>query len=77
MRQKQQNSTRVVRHFVSVLLLLLVTCALLADASVAQPEGYRMEDYDAPVPDGLDGATRVTAMFQMVWMVRHALQQSM
>jgi len=34
----------------------------LADAAVPQPDGYRMKDYDAPVPDGLDGATRVTAI---------------
>lgn len=30
-------------------------------ASVAEPDGYRMELYDAPVPAGLAGATRVSA----------------
>jgi len=49
------------------LLVVLVTLAGVnvdaeADANIPQPDGYRMEDYDAPVPDGLDGATRVTAL---------------
>ena len=30
-----------------------------ADAPVAEPEGYRLRDYDAPVPDALAGARTV------------------
>jgi len=45
---------------------LLLFCGLQvpvnAWAEVEQPDGYRMELYDAPVPAGLDGATRVTAI---------------
>lgn len=33
-----------------------------ADDAVAEPEGYRLQDYDAPVPDTLSGARTVTAV---------------
>lgn len=48
-----------------LLLLLLLLCVLSAggaagpaagEAAVAQPEGYRLQDYRSPVPDRLTGA---------------------
>lgn len=44
-----------------VLLFALLSCTL-ARAQVPEPEGYRLEDYDAEVPLGLEGAKRVTAV---------------
>ena len=42
--------------------MLVLCCAIGgSEASVEQPEGYRLQDYDARVPDGLDGAYSVTA----------------
>lgn len=55
----------------SVLLLLVglaavsplrLPMALAADSEVRQPDGYRLADYDAPVPAALDGAIRVSAV---------------
>lgn len=45
--------------------IVFFCCALSASivfAEVPQPDGYRLEDYDAEVPLALDGATRVTAV---------------
>ena len=47
---------------VALLMSLFLGALPLAYANVPEPCGYRMEDYDAPVPDGLSGATRVTAI---------------
>lgn len=33
-----------------------------ATTSIPEPDGYRLEEYDAPVPDGLTGAIRVDAI---------------
>lgn len=66
MKIKQRNGALIGCLFRS-LLPIVVSIALtqpiiaFANAAVPQPDGYRMEDYDAPVPVGLDGATRVTA----------------
>lgn len=52
----------------SIQLLLcsvwLVTGAVAAFATdeIPEPDGYRMEEYDAPVPQTLQGATRVEAV---------------
>lgn len=42
-------------------LLALLLCALpaLADPAVPVPDGYRMDDYRAPVPDSVPGAAVV------------------
>ena len=42
--------------------MLVLSCAIGGtEAAVEQPAGYRLQDYDARVPDGLDGAFSVTA----------------
>ena len=42
--------------------MLVLCCAIGGSAgAVEQPAGYRLQDYDARVPDGLDGAHSVTA----------------
>lgn len=42
-------------------LQLLFALPLLVGAGVAEPDGYRMDDYAAPVPDRLAGARVVDA----------------
>ena len=50
----------------TLLLALIGGVPALADGvvsgSVAEPEGYRLERYDAPVPAGLSGARTVNAL---------------
>jgi len=46
----------------SILALTLGLCAGTAFAEVRQPDGYRMEFYDAEVPIALDGAGTITAV---------------
>jgi len=62
MRLKQLNNVKSICIFIASLILLQSSKVALANTDVPQPDGYRMEDYDAPVPKGLDGATRVTAL---------------
>lgn len=62
MKPKQRNSVTTVNVFLTMLILLLSSKLILASTAVPEPAGYRMEDYDAPVPEGLQGATRVTAL---------------
>lgn len=40
----------------------LLPPAAVSDGLVPEPSDYRMDDYDAPVPDGLGGARTVTAV---------------
>ena len=42
-------------------LYLLILFPVLATASVEEPDGYRMDDYDAEVPEQLTGAITVSA----------------
>lgn len=49
------------RHELLAAALLMAACPLQAD-TVAEPEGYRLGNYDAPVPATLSGATRVSAL---------------
>lgn len=47
----------------SALIVVLYAClSLPLHASVAEPEGYRLSNYDDLVPDGLSGATTVSAL---------------
>lgn len=49
--------------FYLVLLALLIYTATGVEANtVPEPEEYRLEDYDAPVPEGLKGAITVDAI---------------
>ena len=43
------------------LMALGLALPICVPAQVAEPEGYRMEEYRAPVPDSLEGATVVDA----------------
>ena len=62
MKQKQRNSAKPICMLSAILLLFTASIVVLANTGIPQPDGYRMEDYDSPVPDGLDGAIRVTAL---------------
>ncbi len=46
----------------TILALVFILSASVAFAAVKQPDGYRMEFYDAEVPAGLDGASTITAV---------------
>lgn len=52
------------KHFATAALVLLLTVTArgpaMADPSVPEPAGYRMENYRAPMPETLAGATVVT-----------------
>lgn len=54
------NSWSFIPLLLSVWFVLPTTRALASD-EIPEPEGYRMEEYDAPVPETLQGATRVEA----------------
>lgn len=54
--------SKVIKFTAKCLLLFILTVVTSAFANVPEPDGYRMDDYDAPVPDGLKGAIRVTAL---------------
>jgi len=62
MKHKQRKSAKPVKPFACLPLLFFAAVIAIADTAIPEPDGYRMEDYDAPVPDGLSGATRVTAL---------------
>lgn len=50
------------RYYLAVIISLFVICPVEAGyAAVEQPAGYRMEQYDAEVPDALDGASVIFA----------------
>ncbi|WP_138465264.1 PQQ-dependent catabolism-associated CXXCW motif protein [Poseidonocella sp. HB161398] len=54
-------------------LLLLLALAVPAAAEVAEPEEFRMEEYRAPVPETLAGATVIgTAGALVLWQSRGA-----
>ena len=59
---KRPKSHSLVFALVVGTIALSPPLTLLAQETVDQPAGYRMEEYDAPVPDGLDGATTVDAI---------------
>ena len=46
----------------SILVLFFFSPVDNAMAQIEQPDGYRMELYDGNVPDGLDGASAITAL---------------
>jgi PQQ-dependent catabolism-associated CXXCW motif protein len=55
------------------ILLAIVAGAALAQAPVAEPNGYRMEDYRAPTPATLSGArTIATAQAHAIWKTGEA-----
>lgn len=57
----RESASRTMRNtFQSLLFFFALTS--LAYAAVPEPDSYRMDDYDAPVPATLRGATRVTAI---------------
>ncbi|HWK66256.1 MAG TPA: PQQ-dependent catabolism-associated CXXCW motif protein [Rhizobiaceae bacterium] len=57
-----------------LLLALGVLCGHAQAGDVAEPAGYRMEDYRAPVPATLEGATVVdTAQAEKLWRDRKAV----
>ncbi len=49
-------------RWLSIFALALNFCVDTALAEVSQPDGYRMEFYDAEVPAALDGAGTITAV---------------
>lgn len=51
----------MIRSAICLAVALLATPALADDAAPAQPEGYRMEHFRAPVPAALTGATTIDA----------------
>lgn len=55
-------------------LLVMMTTAALATETVPEPEGYRIENYRAPVPATLKGATVVTTSETIaLWKDRSAV----
>lgn len=54
------NPVKQVRPTLTAVATIL--CTSIAFAEVGQPDGYRMENYDAEVPAGLDGAITITAV---------------
>jgi len=49
-------------RLLSIFVLSFDACLNLVLAEVRQPDGYRMEFYDAEVPAALDGASTITAV---------------
>lgn len=50
------------KQSLSTFTLVVVFCTDIAFAEVKQPDGYRMELYDAEVPTELEGASLITAV---------------
>jgi len=50
------------RAFIPVFFSIALISPVAFASDVPEPEGYRLENYDAPVPEGLKGATTVDAI---------------